>query len=123
MELLTTQVSLSRIRCYAYHGVLEQERVVGGEYEVSLRLTLGEAEASVLRDCLSGTVNYAEAYALVQREMRQPSALLERVAGRLLQAVFDAFPLVVEAEVEVCKCNPPMGADCTGASVRVGARR
>ena len=123
MQLLSTTVTLDDIRCYAYHGVLDQERIVGGDYTVSLRLTLSDASQAVWHDQLEGTVNYAEAYELVRRVMSQPSALLEHVAGRLLQALFDTFPLVAEAEVQVRKVNPPMGADCNGASVVLRAKR
>ena len=123
MKLLSTIVTLDDIRCYAYHGVLEQERVVGGNYAVSLRLSLSDASPAVLHDQLEGTVNYAEVYELVRRVMAQPSALLEHVAGRMAQSLFDKFPLIAEAEVQVRKVNPPMGADCDGASVVLHARR
>lgn len=123
MQILSTTVTLDAIRCYAYHGVLEQERVVGGDYTVSLRLKLGDASLAVEHDQLEGTVNYAEVYALVQREMHQPSALLEHVAGRILRALFASFPLIEEAEVSVRKVNPPMGADCQGASVVLCGKR
>ena len=123
MQLLSTVVTLDDIRCYAYHGVLDQERVVGGNYTVSLRLTLQDASLAVFDDQLEGTVNYAEVYELVRRVMAQPSALLEHVAGRLLQLLFDSFPLISAAEVTVRKVNPPMGADCNGASVVLSAKR
>ena len=123
MQIQNTEITLDRIRCYAYHGVMEQERIVGGEYLVSLRLTLGDATAAIENDRLSGTVNYAEVYELVQREMAQPSALLEHVAGRILHALFDEFPLIMGAQVEVRKKNPPMGADCAGAAVVIKAVR
>ena len=123
MKVQSTEVTLDRIHCYAYHGVLEQERIVGGEYLVSLRLTLGDATAAIEHDHLSGTVNYAAVYELVQREMEHPSALLEHVAGRILHALFNDFPLVIGAQVEVRKKNPPMGADCAGAAVVLTATR
>lgn len=123
MHLETLTIRLEKLKFHARHGVLEQERVVGGEYTVSLELELPPAEAAVCADDLRGTVNYAEAYALVAREMAVPSALLEHVAGRILEAVFEAFPAVQRAAVEVCKLNPPMGACGDGACVRLSARR
>ena len=35
MKLEKSVISLDDVRLYAYHGVLEQERRVGGEYSVS----------------------------------------------------------------------------------------
>ena len=104
---------------YAYHGVLPQERAVGGEYWVDLTLYPADISAAVQGDRLDGTINYAEAYEIVRREMAQPSALLEHVCGRIAQALFAAFPALLRIEVEVCKVNPPIGAACHGASVKL----
>lgn len=123
MKIQSTTVIIDRIRCYAYHGVLPQERVVGGDYWVSARLTLSDASLAVEEDQLEGTVNYAEVCELIRREMQCPSALLEHVAGRMLKAIFSEFPLVAEAEVEVRKVNPPMGVHCDGAAVVMRAVR
>lgn len=119
MKLTQTAIRLRRISFYAYHGVLDQERTVGGEYWVDLTLYPDNIGAAVQDDRLDGTVNYAEAYEIVRREMAQPSALLEHVGGRIAQALFAAFPALLRIEVEVCKVNPPIGAVCEGASVKL----
>lgn len=131
----TCDVQLHRLRFYAYHGVLPQERTVGGWYTVDVRLSLlGEGQqlvadveeapaGAVFRDDLCATVNYAMVYALVARVMAQPSALIEHVAGRILKALFEEFALVQAATVSVRKENPPMGADCGGCSVTLSAVR
>ena len=119
MKLTQTTIRLRRMAFYAYHGVLPQERTVGGEYWVDLTLYPDDIGAAVQDDRLDGTVNYAEAYEIVRREMAQPSALLEHVGGRIAQALFAAFPALLRIEVEVCKANPPIGAACEGASVKL----
>ncbi len=123
MNNLQLTVSLNEMRFYAYHGALEQERIVGGEYAVSLNMKVDAAQRAIFDDDLSAAVNYAEAYDLVRREMNQPSALLEHIAGRILSAVFEQFPTVTEAEVCIRKNNPPMGASGKGASVTLRAER
>ena len=110
---------MRRMAFYAYHGVLDQERAVGGEYWVDLTLYPDNIGAAVQDDRLDGTVNYAEAYEIVRREMAQPSALLEHVGGRIARSLFAAFGSLQHIEVEVCKVNPPMGAACQGASVKL----
>ena len=119
MKLTQTAIRLCRISFYAYHGVLPQERTVGGEYWVDLTLYPDNIGAAVQDDRLEGTVNYAEAYEIVRREMAQPSALLEHVGGRIARSLFAAFGSLQHIEVEVCKVNPPMGAACQGASVKL----
>lgn len=112
-------IRLRQLEFYAYHGVLPQERTVGGRYVVDLALEIPLDASAVIYDDLKGTVNYAEVYEVVKSTMEQPTCLLENVAARILCAVMTAFPTVVRATVEVCKVNPPMGAACQGASVEM----
>ena len=116
-------IRLRQMEFYAQHGVLPQERVVGGRYVVDITLEVRMDEAALLHDCLEGTVNYAEVYEVVREEMDVPSKLLEHVAARILKAVMKNFSLVERASVNVCKVNPPMRAVCQGASVELTAVR
>lgn len=122
MEVEQSYIVLKEMRFYAYHGVLPQERRVGGEYAVSLRVE-ADLSAAMESDQLEDTLNYAELYELVKREMLIPSKLLEHVAGRIAKAVMNHFPQVKVLELKVVKLNPPMGADCQGAGVEVKVKR
>ena len=59
MKLTSSYITLDALRFYAYHGVDEQERRVGNEYQVDLVLKADIGEAC-RTDCLEGTVNYAD---------------------------------------------------------------
>ena len=118
MKITQSSIRLHDMRFYAYHGVMEQERRVGGEYLVSLQVETDLSRA-VNSDSVADTVNYAQLYEVVKREMAEPSQLLEHVAGRIGQRVLDHFQQVTALTVRVMKCNPPMGADCKGASVEM----
>ena len=122
MTITQSSILLHDMRFYAYHGVMEQERRVGGEYLVSLSV---EADLSrpMVSDDVADTINYAALYEVVAREMDQPSKLLEHVAGRIAQRVLADFPLVDALSIRITKCNPPMGADSKGASVTVKVER
>lgn len=123
MHIHPTEIRLSDLRFRAYHGVLPQERVVGNDYCVNLSLTLSAVADATYTDQLDGTVNYAEAYQIVQAEMAAPSALLEHVAQRILTRLFNSFEMVAQACVEVTKINPPFSADGAKAAVRLTATR
>ena len=110
------------MRFYAYHGVMEQERLVGGYYLVTLTVE-ADLTAAVQSDDVADTVNYASLYALVEREMDIPSRLLEHVAGRIGRRVLEEFDRITALTVRVVKENPPMGADCRGAGVEVKFKR
>ena len=122
MQLESGYISLKGLRFYAFHGALPQEKRVGGDFVVSLRVGYPLAEA-MQSDRLADTLDYAALYALVKKEMQQPSALLEHVAGRMADAIGKAFPQVCSLDLELTKLNPPMGADCEGASVEIHLKR
>ena len=118
MTLTNGYVILRNVRFHAFHGVMPQERQVGGDFLLTLRVGYPLAKA-MESDEVGDTLNYASLYALVKQEMDQPSQLLEHVAGRIAKAVMNAFPAVTSVDLELTKQNPPMGADCDGATVEM----
>jgi dihydroneopterin aldolase len=122
VTIAASKIFLDDMRFYAYHGVMEQERRVGGEYGVSLVVEADLTQA-IATDDVADTVNYAELYELVKREMAVPSKLLEHVAGRIGQSAMDKFDRITALTIRVTKLNPPMGADCNGASVEIKVKR
>ena len=122
MKIAASNILLDDMRFYAYHGVMEQERRVGGEYSVSLTVE-ADFEDAARTDDVADTVNYAALYALVEREMAVPSRLLEHVASRIGWRTLEEYDRVTAVTVKVTKLNPPMGADCKGASVELKLTR
>ena len=118
MTLTDSYITLRNVRFHAFHGVLPQERQVGGDFMVTLRVGC-PLERAMETDDVADTIDYSALYAIVEREMAVPSKLLEHVAGRIVKAVTAAFPEVTSVDLELTKLNPPMGADCDGAVVVV----
>ena len=116
VKIESSYVFLRNVRFYAFHGVLPQERSVGGDYLLNLRVGY-PVEKAMESDEVGDTLNYATLFDLVKREMNIPSQLLEHVAGRIVKAITAAFPAVTSVDLELTKQNPPMGADCDGAAV------
>ena len=111
-------ISLRNVRFHAFHGVLPQERQVGGDFLVTVRVGY-PLERAMETDHVGDTLDYSALYALVEKEMAESSKLLEHVAGRIVKAVTASFPEVTSVDLELTKLNPPMGADCDGAAVEV----
>ena len=122
MKIAASKIYLDDMHFYAYHGVMEQERLVGGEYSVSLAVEADLMEA-VRTDDVADTVNYAALYEIVKSEMAVSSKLLEHVAGRIGRRAMETFERITTLTVRVTKLNPPMGADCKGASVELKMTR
>lgn len=113
-------VKLEGLRFYAYHGVMEQERNVGNDFEVSVEVWY-PFEQALESDNLEDTLNYATLYGIVEREMAEPSKLLEHVAGRIINAIKREIPAVNAGVVSVTKLHPPFKCDMPsgGATVTV----
>ena len=118
MKLTAGYIHLRLVRFHAFHGVRPQERQVGADFVLDLRVGYPLQQA-MQSDEVTDTLNYATLYDLVAREMQQPSKLLEHVAGRIAEAIGKTFPQVTSIDLELTKQNPPIGADCEGASVEI----
>ena len=115
---IKSNIFINGLRLYAFHGVLPQERQVGGEFIVDLRVHYNIYKA-METDRVEDTISYADLCDIVKREMAQPSALLEHVAGRIAKTVIQTYPTVESVWLRLTKVNPPMGADCSGAGVEL----
>ena len=119
---MESTILLNNVRFHAFHGVMPQERSVGADFTLSLRL---EADVwnAVWTDELNHTISYAEVYEAVADEMRTPSALLEHVAGRIVRRLFTTFPILHAISIRLLKDNPPVGAQCDGMGVELTVSR
>lgn len=114
MSEMTTSVEIDRLLVRAYHGVFDQERKVGNDFEVTVRV---DYPWDIDSDSLDGTLNYAELISLVQKEMAEPSALLEHVAGRIYRAIEARWSRVTGGYIKIAKLTPPVTAQVASASV------
>ena len=113
---MLTRIRIDGLAVHARHGVLPQERTVGNDYVVNVSIAYPLSQACISDD-LADTLNYAEALAIVQEEMRKPSKLLENVAYRICQSLHSRFPLCSAVDIDIEKLNPPMTGDCKSAGV------
>lgn len=119
---MNSYIFLDNVRFFAYHGVGQQEREVGNEFVINLKLKVDIARAAETDD-VTHTVSYADVYENVKAEMEIPSKLLEHVCGRIIKRLFRTFPTVKAIELKLAKRNPPMGADLDAAGVEVQCER
>lgn len=118
MKTVSSYIHLRDVRLHAYHGVMEQERTVGNDYAIDLRVGY-PIERAEETDDVADTLNYAELYGVVKREMAVASKLLEHVAGRIAKAIEREFPAATSIDLSITKINPPFGADCHGAGIEL----
>ena len=118
MKLQTSYIYLRDLRFHAYHGVEAQERIVGNDYQLSVRIQYDVSQA-MLSDNVLDTINYADVYRLLEQEMQVPSNLLERVAYRMADRIQRRFAFVEAIDISLAKLNPPMGTNMGEAGVEL----
>ncbi|MFB6305489.1 MAG: dihydroneopterin aldolase [Flavobacteriales bacterium] len=110
------KLEINGIRLYAYHGCLDEEAAIGGDYEVDLAFYADLKTASETDD-LNKTIDYVKINELVKEEMKKRSKLIEHVAKRILQRVKNEFDMLEKVEVKVKKINPPMHGSVDNVAV------
>lgn len=118
MSKTTSYIILQDVRFHAFHGVMPQERTVGADFTLNLRIGYDFSRAMETDD-VDDTISYAAVYELVSREMAKPSKLLEHVAGRIANSLMKEYHEIQTLELRIMKDNPPMGADLGGAGVEI----
>ena len=105
---MNVEIKVDRLKVFARHGVLPQERVVGNDFEVTVTATTEMNEDVLASDDLAGTVSYAGIVDVIRREMAEPSQLIEHVAWRIGRGIMQDYPAVDKCRVTVAKLLPPI---------------
>ena len=111
-------IHLENMEFYAYHGCFEEEQIAGNWFTVNLMLNT-DMDKPGSTDQIEDALNYQTAYELVKSEMLIKSHLLENLATRILDSLFNTFTQLKHARVKVSKMNPPMGGrmDCVSVEI------
>lgn len=112
------RIAVEGIRLYAYHGCLEEEARIGGNYLVDVYLETDFSEAAKTDD-LSLTVDYCAIYEISKKEMAIRAKLIEQVAERIHKRILNEHQMVKKARVRVTKLNPPMNGNVDRVYVEV----
>ena len=109
-------IEIEGMEFYAYHGHYEEERIVGNRFLLDLKI---EADCTVAAasDNIKDAVNYQIAYKIIREQMLEKSHLLENIAQRILDALYQNMKGIKKATVKVRKMNPPMGGQIKSVSV------
>lgn len=99
-------VELNAATFFAFHGLYEEEKKTGGEFEVNLGVSYFTNIAVI--DNIEQTINYVKLYELVKQQMQVPTGLLETVAMQIAEKIKGVFPFVNEITVKIEKKHPPV---------------
>lgn len=111
-------IQVKGIRCYSYHGCLDEETLIGGHFEVDVDLWCN-FKPSADTDDLTLTINYVDVNRIVEEEMAVASKLIETVAYRITARLKSDFSILDRSRVEIRKINPPLEGDVSHVAVIV----
>ena len=117
------KIKLNKMEFYAYHGLFQEERVLGQRFFVDLELHLSLNKAGKSDD-MNDSVHYGEVYetvkTIVETKMKN---LVEAVAEEIAMTVLERFSLVDACLVQVTKPDPPIRGHYESVAVEIYRER
>lgn len=109
-------VAINGIKLYAFHGCLNEEGAIGGNYIVDIEIHTDFSEA-MKADDLKQTVDYVDVNRIVKREMAIRAKLIEHVGYRILESIKSEMEGIVKVKVRVTKISPPINGDVDNVAI------
>jgi dihydroneopterin aldolase len=100
-------INLHNLIFHSFHGIHEEEKILGNEFEVNVSLSFIAGEQITT---LEQTINYATIYEIIKNRMRSATPLLETLVQDLAEAIRAFDNRIQSISVSVEKKNPPMAS-------------
>lgn len=113
---MTHTIQLIDILLHGYHGLFEEEKLVGNTFKINVTVVYTPANFPITN--LSDTIDYGAVFNILQEQMQVATPLLETVAANFTLAVLKQFDAATEVTIHIQKMVPPI-AGMVG-SVAVG---
>ncbi len=103
-----TKLTIKNAKFYAYHGVSEAERELGGKYEVDLELSY-DATSAIINDDVKYAINYEEAIYIISEIIEEESYnLIETLGSEILNMLMEKFEELRKATIRIRKYSAPI---------------
>ncbi len=109
-------INIEGIKLYGYHGCLDEEGRVGGEYIINVSMQVDFMQAAIADD-LNLTIDYCAIFEICKAEMAIRSKLIEHVGKRIFDSITKTFPQITHTKVIVIKLLPPMNGPVQNVSI------
>lgn len=116
--MILTIIELENMEFHAFHGCYDLERVVGNRFRVDVTIEADLRDAAY-SDSVKDTINYLNVFEIVREQMAITSNILENVAERIIEAIYDSFPQCKRVKAKVSKLAPPLGGKIEKVSVTI----
>lgn len=100
------RIHLHNLKFRAFHGLYEEEQLIGNDYEVNLEVSYEPRVLPVKN--IDDTVDYTQLYELLKERMARPCPLLETLVTEIGSDIQARYPLVSKISVSIKKLSPPI---------------
>ena len=116
------QIIVEGMEFYAYHGHFIEEQIVGNKFIIDLIIDTDTSKAEK-SDNLNDALDYVAVYNDIKEEMQIKSFLLENIASRILNRLYEKYSAIIKIDLKVSKLNPPLGGKTEKVSLRLVKER
>jgi dihydroneopterin aldolase len=100
------QIHLEHLQFYAYHGLFKEERLVGNDFIVDIKLDYLPDKKII--DSIDETIDYSKVYEMIAQRMKTPSELLETIATEFCYQLMGTYESVQSIQFSIKKLHPPI---------------
>jgi dihydroneopterin aldolase len=116
------KIFVEGIKIYAFHGCFKEEADIGTNFQVDVVLD-SDLSKPALSDDINDAVNYQAVFTVIKEQMAIRSNLLENVAKRISDTLFNEFPTVANIKLKVSKLNVPLGGHIDNVAIQIENER
>lgn len=111
-------INLHNFIFHAFHGVHDEEKILGNTFEVNASLSfIADEQVATLEQ----TINYVAVYEIIKQRMQQATPLLETLVQNIAEDIGAFDNRIKSVSVSVEKKNPPISN--TEGSVSVNYKK
>lgn len=99
-------IHLYNVKFYSYHGILEEEKILGNEFELSAEIKFDEKDQAITS--IHQTINYVDVYEIIKHRMNIPTALLETVIIDIGNTLKNIYGNISSISIYLKKIHPPI---------------
>lgn len=99
-------VHLDHLLFNAFHGIHEEEKILGNEYVVDCKMAFDEGVEVIGH--IYETINYESVYEIIQKRMNIPTPLLETVVMEIGREIHAEYSELKSIDISIKKLYPPI---------------
>jgi dihydroneopterin aldolase len=103
---MTQTIHLVDILLHGYHGLFEEEKLVGNTFKINVTVVYTPAHFPITN--LSDTIDYGAVFQILQSHMQVATPLLETLAANFCISVFEKFTTAQDISIHIQKMVPPI---------------